>query len=238
MVQPSQDIVTNRLLRALAPHDYALLQPHLSAVTLERDQILVKPNEPITQVWFLTSGLASIIAMSTETQSVEVGLAGREGMLGTSLLLDSDRTPHRVFMQVGGRGFCLSADALQRATDTSPTLRRTLLRYVQVFAVYTAYTALSNAVHMIEQRLARWLLMSHDRQDRDELPLTHDFMALMLGVRRPTVTIALHSLEGLGFIKATRGQVTIRNRADLEEFAGAAYGIPEAEYARLIGPLR
>ncbi|RYF03393.1 MAG: helix-turn-helix domain-containing protein, partial [Oxalobacteraceae bacterium] len=106
------------------------------------------------------------------------------------------------------------------------------------YATQTTYTALSNAVHTIEERLARWLLMSHDRQDENAIPLTHEFMALMLGVRRPSVTIALHSLEGLGLIKANRGVVTIKQRAELEEFACASYGVPEMEYERLIGPLR
>jgi len=93
-------------------------------------------------------------------------------------------------------------------------------------------------MHTVEERLARWLLMSHDRQDDDEIPLTHDFLALMLGVRRPSVTIALHSLESLGFIKATRGLIVVRKREELEDFAGPGYGVPEAEYERLIGQLR
>jgi CRP-like cAMP-binding protein len=159
-------------------------------------------------------------------------------MIGLPLLLDCDRTPHRVFMQVEGASYRIAAADLQAAIDASPSLRKSLLRYVQAFATQVTYTALSNALHSVEERLARWLLMSHDRQDSDEIPLTHDFLALMLAVRRPSVTIALHSLEGLGLIKATRGLVVIRKRLELEQFAGDAYGTPEAEYGRLIGPLR
>ena len=122
--------------------------------------------------------------------------------------------------------------------DDHASIRKLLLRYVQAYSTQTTYTALSNAMHTVEERLARWLLMSHDRQDDDEILLTHDFLALMLGVRRPSVTIALHSLEGLGFIKATRGLIVVRKREELEEFAGAGYGVPEAEYERLIGQLR
>ncbi|WP_336969733.1 Crp/Fnr family transcriptional regulator [Sphingobium aromaticiconvertens] len=181
---------------------------------------------------------SSRAAISSEVQSIEIGLTGRDGMIGTSIVLDSDRTPHRVFMQVSGDGYAISVSAFQRALDASLDLRKLLSRYVQAFAVQTAYTALSNALHTVEERLARWLLMSHDRQDNDEIVLTHEFMALMLGVRRPSVTIALHSLEGLGFIRSTRGLVTVRNRSDLEDFAGTAYGKPEAEYERLIEPLR
>ncbi|WP_159979165.1 MULTISPECIES: Crp/Fnr family transcriptional regulator [unclassified Novosphingobium] len=176
--------------------------------------------------------------MSAGVQSIEVGISGRDGVIGMPLVLDSDRSPHRVFMQVGGEGFRIAAEPLQDAIDQSPSLRKLLLRYVQAFSVQQAYTALSNAIHTIEERLARWLLMTHDRQDSDDIALTHEFMSLMLAVRRPSVTIALHSLEGLGFIKASRGLVVIRSRNDLEEFAGMAYGIPEAEYKRLIGSLR
>jgi CRP-like cAMP-binding protein len=228
----------NRLLCALSASDLTLLKPHLRQHSLERGTTLISPNEPIGAAWFLNSGLSSIIAMSGENHGIEVGLTGREGIIGLPLLLDADRTPHRVFMQVAGAGHQIVAADLQRVLDESPSLRKLLLRYVQVFSTQTAYTALSNTVHTVEERLARWLLMSHDRQDGDEIPLTHDFLALMLGVRRPSVTIALHSLEGLGFIRATRGLVTIRRRPELEEFAGAAYGTPEAEYERLIGPLR
>jgi CRP-like cAMP-binding protein len=238
MQQTRQESCNNRLLRALSPDDYSLLEPRLSQGILERGRVLISAGELITEAWFLESGLSSIIATSSETQGIEVGLAGREGIVGLPLLLDCDRTPHRIFMQVGGNGLRIAAEHLQDALDTSASLRKCLLRYVQVYSTQTTYTALSNTVHTVEERLARWLLMSHDRQDGDEIPLTHDFLALMLGVRRPTVTISLHSLEGLGFIRATRGLVTIRRRTELEEFAGGAYGTPEAEYERLIGPLR
>lgn len=235
---PPPDPTHNRLLARLAADELALLAPHLDYVRHERGEVLIEPDRPIACAWFLTSGLCSIIAVASETQGIEVGIAGRDGVVGTPLILDSDRSPHRVFMQVEGASFRIAATALQAALDRSRPLRRLLLHYVQAFAVQLAYTAVSNAVHSIEQRLARWLLMSHDRQDTDEIALTHEFLALMLGVRRPSVTIALHSLEGLGFIKATRGLVTMRSRSALEEFAGMAYGMPEAEYRRLIGPLR
>lgn len=238
MSLPSQGLVGNRLLQALEPDDYGLLAPHCTRLLLEKGQVLVRPQEPIAHAYFPARGLSSIIAISDGGNGVEVGLTGRDGMIGLPLLLDSDRTPHRVFMQVEGEAYRIAAGDLDQALDASATLRKLLLRFMQAFQVQTAYTALSNAIHTIEERLARWLLMSHDRQDSDEIPLTHDFMALMLGVRRPSVTIALHSLEGLGLIRATRGLVTIRGRPELEEFAGTAYGTPEAEYQRLIGPLR
>lgn len=228
----------NRILRALPDVDREVLRPFLTWSGLSRGLVLVTPNAPIDRLWFIESGLSSIIAMAGNDQGIEVGLAGRDGLVGLPLLLDADRTPHRIFMQVEGAGYGIMADDLRRILDAQPGIRKLLLRYVQAYSTQTTYTALSNAVHTVEERLARWLLMSHDRQDGDEIFLTHDFLALMLGVRRPSVTIALHSLEGLGFIKSTRGLVKVRERGELEEFAGAGYGIPEAEYERLIGPLR
>lgn len=228
----------NRILRVLTPADRDVLHPYLTWSELARGSVLVVPNAKIDRLWFIESGLSSIIAMAGNDQGIEVGLAGRDGLVGLPLLLDADRTPHRIFMQVEGAGYSIMADDLRRILDVHPGVRKLLLRYVQAYSTQTTYTALSNAVHTVEERLARWLLMSHDRQDGDEIFLTHDFLALMLGVRRPSVTIALHSLEGLGFIKSTRGLVKVRERTELEDFAGAGYGVPEAEYERLIGPLR
>ena len=117
-------------------------------------------------------------------------------------------------------------------------MRRLISRYAQTLFVQTAYTALSNATHRVDERLARWILMVHDRTVGNRLLLTHDFLAAVLNVRRPSVTTALHILEGRRFITAERGQVTIRDRAALEAFAGDAYGVPEREFARLIGSMR
>jgi CRP-like cAMP-binding protein len=131
----------------------------------------------------------------------------------------------------------MPAAPLIEAVDKSATLRTLLLRYAQTLAIQTAYTALSNAVHQIDERLARWLLMCHDRVDGNDLALTHDFLSIMLAVRRPSVTTALHVLEGNGFIRSERGCIVVRNRAALEEFASDSYGAPEREYKRLIGPM-
>jgi len=153
----------NRILRALSDADRELLRPHLTWSKLPRGEVLVAPNAPIDRVWFLESGLSSIVAMSGNEQGIEVGLAGRDGLVGLPLLLDADRTPHRIFMQVDGAGYSIMADDLRQVLDAHASIRKMLLRYVQVYATQTTYTALSNAIHTIEERLARWLLMSHDR---------------------------------------------------------------------------
>jgi CRP-like cAMP-binding protein len=232
----SQIPYRNYLLAALAPDDVARLEPHLEPVTLGVGDNLSVPNKPIEHVYFPESGIGSMVAITGEHR-IEVGLFGRDGLSGTPLLLGSDRTPHEVFVQVAGQGLRMPSNALREVVGQSPALLGLLLRYVQAFTVQTAYTALSNGSETIEERLARWLLMSHDRVDGDELPLTHKFLSLMLGVQRTGVTLALHVLEGAQVISTRRGLITVVDRAKLEEVAGESYGVPEAEYTRLIGPL-
>jgi CRP-like cAMP-binding protein len=231
-------MVKNRLLRALVHDDYARLCPHLEPVPLEKGTVLIEPGQPITRVVFLESGLGSVIGITPGGEAAEVGLYGFDGMVGMPVVLGTDRSPHRLLMQIGGEGWQMPADALRGAMRESEDLSPLLARYVQFFLIMVAQTAVSNAVHTVEERLARWLLMAHDRMDGDDVPLTHEYLALMLAVRRPSVTTATQILEGAGVIKATRGNIRIRNRAALEDLAGAAYGVPETEYARLVGPMR
>lgn len=224
----------NRLLSVLSAADFALLRPHLHSIPLEVKQVLEEPNKPILQVYFPESGLASIVAHANRHRT-EVGLIGREGMSGLSIVLGNDRSPNETFVQAAGSGSRISADELRRAMETSPTLQTCLLHYVQALLVQTSHTALANGRAKLEERLARWLLMAHDRVEGDEFRLTHEFLALMLGVRRPGVTVALHFLEGAGLIRSTRGLVTVLDREGLEDATEGFYGVPEAEYERLIG---
>ncbi len=231
-----QAAVRNRLLAGLTPADFALLAPHLERLDLDRDFVLVIPNRPIDSVYFIESGMVSVVAEKTDGRSIEVGVYGREGMGATTVLLGSDRTPHHHYMQIGGDGFTLATVDFLRMVEQSATLRNLMLRFVHVFMTQTAQSALVNGSSVIEERLARWVLMCHDRLDALEFPITHDFLSMMLGVRRSSVTDAIHLLEGDGLIKATRGNIKILDRARLERAAAASYGVPEAEYRRLIGP--
>jgi hypothetical protein len=166
---------------------------------------------------------------------VEVGLAGWEGLSGAvPVLLGNDRIPHDNFMQVAGHGLRIGTEALCAAVEESPSLRTLLLRYVQTEFVQARQTAYVNATYTTELRLARWLLMCHDRVDGDDLPVKHEFLAVMLGVQRTGVTLALQVLEGAGRIRGRRGRITVTNRELLEQLAGDSYGAAEAEYARLI----
>ena len=235
----AQATVRNRLLRAMTPDDFARLKPHLEPVTLSVKDMLVEPNQPIEHVYFLEAGLASVVAISPDNERLEVGHIGREGMTGEPILLTVDHTPHQTFIQVAGSGLRMPADELSAAMEASPSLKGLLLHWVQVLMIQTAQSALANGRFAIQERLARWLLMCHDRMDGDDLPLTHEFLSLMLGVRRSGVTEALHVLEGVKIVRTSRGRIHLLDRARLEEIAGDCYGLPEAEYARLIGlPLR
>jgi CRP-like cAMP-binding protein len=232
---PTSGSVCNRLLLSLSAHDFSLLQPQLEPVPLPVRTRLIEPNTPIEHVYFLEQGIASVVAATPQGRRIEVGIIGQEGLAGIPVLLGTDRTPHECFIQMPGSALRIRADDLRRAVAASASLHQHLLRFVQAITIQTAQTALSNGSHTIEERLARWLLMCHDRVDGDDLATTHEFLSLMLGVRRAGVTLALQALEGRGLISTKRGQITVLDRAKLEAVAGDSYGVAEAEYARLIG---
>jgi CRP-like cAMP-binding protein len=226
--------IRNRLLCGLSPADFALLQPHLTRRCASLRETLIEPGRPIEHVYFPESGLASFVSPS-EVET-EVGVVGREGFLGVSVILGLDRTPLKAQSQVPGEGLSVPTAALVEASEASRSLRGLLCRYTHVFMIQAASTSYANAHFTVEQRLARWLLMTHDRLDSDELELTHEFLAMMLCVRRPGVTVATHVLEGQGLIRAKRGRITITNKEKLATLAGDSYGLAEAEYERVVAP--
>ena len=166
---------------------------------------------------------------------MEVGLVGREGMTGTAVVLGDDQSPHETYIQVAGEGQRIPAAELRKAMKASQSLHGLLLRYVQAFMVQTAHTAIANARAKLDERLSRWILMAHDRMAGNTLALTHEFLALMLGVRRAGVTEALQSLARQRLIEPRRGEIVVLNRQGIVRRAGSSYGAPEAEYRRLIG---
>lgn len=226
---------SNKLLQSLSKSELGHLGKLLEAVTLDRDRQLATANRPIEHVFFPESGVASIVARTPEGHEAEAGLFGREGF-GPAIGIDS--TPFDVFIQIPGEGYRLPVAALRECIKASPDLAQKLLFFAHVMNVQMTCTGLSNAVHQVDERLARWLLMCHDRGDGDEIVLTHEFMSMMLAVRRPSVTSALHILEGNHFITAQRGHITMRNRDKLDELAVDTYGKPESENRRLLGPMR
>ncbi|WP_196259616.1 Crp/Fnr family transcriptional regulator [Pelagibacterium limicola] len=230
-----QESIRNGILAGIPSADFECLRGFLEPVTLKKGFQIAREDERIEWVYFPEAGIGSVVAVSPEGKSVEAGLFGREGFSPTAALIGTEISTHRIIAQAPGGAHRMAITKFRDCIVRFPSMRDLLERYMHNMSTQMSYTALSNAVHVIDERLARWLLMCHDRSDSDEMALTHEFLALMLAVRRPSVTTALHVLEGKGFIRAERGYVTIRNRAALEEFAADAYGKPEEEYRRLIG---
>lgn len=232
----SQLSLLNQLLRGLSKGSFEKLAPALEYVSLPRDFVLARKGQPIVYCYFMESGIASIVVQSPENHRVEAGIYGRDGFGPASIINGVLRSHLDQFIQVAGDGHRIAVSALIPLLSELPDLSAALHFFAHVLALQTTHTALSNAVHHVDERLARWLLMCHDRTSGDEISLTHEFIAMMLAVRRPSVTTALHVLEGNRFITAERGFITVRNRDGLEHFAADAYGAPEAEYFRLLEP--
>ena len=227
----------NRLLRALSEADRDLLAPDLQRVSLEQEQVIAPAGQPITHVYFPEGGVVSITAVSADGVRTEVGIFGREGMSGMTVALGTDQSPQEVFVQVGrAEAQRIEAGAFRSALAASATLQTVMLRFVQTLLLQSAQSVVANAHLTIEARLARWLIMCHDRIDGDEIRLTHQFMSMMIAAQRTGVTLTLHILEGAGIIRSQRGRVTVLDRERLQELAGDSYGQAEAEYRRLIGP--
>lgn len=215
--------------------DLALIEPHLERIDLPARQILEHPNKPIKHVYFLESGLASIVACNAQRHEVEAAVIGREGMSGATVIMGDDRSANCTYIRIAGQGMRIKVTALRRVMEQSVGMHGRFLRFVETAIVQAAQTALANGRGNLEERLVRWILMAHDRLDGNDLPLTHEFLSLMLGVRRAGVTVALNVLVDGGAISMRRGVVSVRNRRGLERASGGHYGVPEAEYERLMG---
>jgi len=225
----------NHLLGSMQEADRLLLEPHMSFVDLPLKMPLESPNTPIESCFFPSEGIASVVATGRNGKSIEVGLSIREGVTGSIAILGSTQSPDAIFMQVAGNGHQISIRHLKEAIRKSPGLSETLTKFIYSFMVQTSQTALVNGRATIDERLARWLLMAHDRVSAPNLHITHEFLSLMLGVRRPSVTDALHLLEGRGLIRSSRNEVVVRDRSGLEAAADWCYGVPQAEYNRVCG---
>ncbi len=209
---PSSKGWSNRLLQTLSQADLELLEPHLEPVTIERNDVCIEPGIPIRHVYFPEGGMSSTIVPDQVHGTAELGMQGYEGMIGVPAILGADRSPHKVFMQVGGPARRIKVEPLRQAMDESTTLRKLLLLYVQVFLLQVGQTAYANARYNLEERLARWILMSADRLG-PQISLTHEYLSFMLGVRRAGVTTATHALESERLIKAKRGNIEVLDRA-------------------------
>ena len=235
MSQIVQSTVRNRILSALPLTEFALIAPHLSHVQLALGESLHRAGEPIVHVYFVESGFISALTMLSDGQPLEIGLIGVEGVAGVSVILGAHNSYSETMCQTGGGAYRIAAKVFKDVVARAPHLRDLLLRYAHVFHVQVAQTAACNAHHELGQRLARWLLAAHDRSGVAELSLTQDLIAVMLGVRRSTVSIAAGTLQRAGVIRYQHGRITILDRAGLEQAACECYEAVAKEYRALFG---
>ena len=224
----------NRLLDALSPADLESLTPHLEPVSLTNKQILAKPGAPIEHVYFVQRGVVSLVQPLDDGAMIEVGMIGREGFVGLPALLGATSSPLEAMVQIPGSALRMPAGTFREAAGRSSALLGLLHRYAQAFYVQISMSAACNGRHTISERLARWLLLARDRTDSDRLPLSHEFLSMMLGVRRAGVTVALGGLRTAGLVTNQSRQVTVIDRAGLETAACSCYRMVRDEYARLL----
>ena len=231
-----QALVRNGLLAALPPEDLARLRPSLRSVELPFDQTIYAAGGPVDAVFFVETGMVSLIVTLEGGDEVEAGIAGPEGMIGLPLVYGDSRSLNSARVQMEGTALRIGAAAFRAEMDRSAPLRGLLLRYALAFHAQVTLSAACNARHVIENRLARWLLIAHDRAGSDTFPMTHEFLSIMLGVRRPGVSIAAGILQKAGLIHYARGRMVIVDRLGLEAASCECYHTVRHEFTRLLGP--
>ena len=235
MAPIQQTAVRNGLLAALPPDAFARLAPALRPVRLDVKQVLHAPERPIAAAYFPESGMVSLLTRLEDGAAQEVGLIGREGVVGLAVVLGAESVGTEALVQANGAALRVDADELRAAFDRGAALRARLLRYAQALHTQVAQTAACNGRHAVDERLARWLLMAHDRADGDEFPMTQEFMAMMLGVRRAGVSVAIGVLQKAGAISHAYGRVTVLDRPGLEAASCECYGAVRRQVERLLG---
>ncbi|SOC90408.1 cAMP-binding domain of CRP or a regulatory subunit of cAMP-dependent protein kinases [Rhizobium sp. AN5] len=210
----------------------------MESIDLPAGHQRVRAGEPISHLCFIETGIPSTVVHNDGGKSIETLLVGREGITGWPVLLGASVTPDETVMRVGGRGLMILAVNIRREMGNDVRLRELLLGYINICLLQVGQLVLANGQYSLRERLARWLLMCHDRLNTDDLPITHEFLSIVRAVRRPSITNELHVLEGIHAIRASRGNVRIINRRVLQEVTDVTYGAPEREYERLITRVR
>ena len=226
---------TNRLLSLLSDVDYERLRPHLSPVVFEYRKSLYEASRPIDHVYFPVDGVASLVVTTVDGASAEVGTIGSEGFVGLPVCLGDRHSPSSVYVQVPGTALGMEARAFRAELERIPTLNLIMLRYVHAFFNQVAQSAACAHLHRVEQRCCRWLLMTRDRMPSGDFLLTHEFLGMMLGVRRTTVTDVMGSLQKAGLVRYRRGHVTILDHDGLQQRTCECYDISKREFDRMLG---
>lgn len=227
----------NRLLACLAPADYARVLSALEPVDLPSRRVLHARDQPIDHVYFPETVVCSIIAVMESGDAAESGTVGRDGFIGVPVALGADSAPFDTIVQVPGRALRMPVAKFRECLAASPGMRSLIERHIQALLVQSFQSTACNRLHPLLQRCCRWLLLTHDRVGSSELLLTHDLLAVMVGVRRPSVTLAVQQLERLGLVAYGRGRLAIRDRKGLEELCCECYAVVQEHLARLFPPL-
>ncbi len=217
--------ISNKILLSISDGDYSSLRPHLEYVGLPNHLVLHEAGGKLEFAYFPNRGLISLVVVIKDGKTADAGIVGNEGCTGTLAAVGLSRSTLRAVVQITGDGFRVEVGALQNTLKSAPNLQLILSRYAGIRSMQVAQTAACNRLHDIKRRLARWLLMTQDRVDSGTLPITHDFLATMLGTDRPSVSLAAGVLQKKGLIEYTRGAVKIVNRKKLEDFACECYGV-------------
>lgn len=223
----------NKILASLPKTEISRLSTHLSPVELPSGKSLMDPGQEITHAYFPETGLASVVVAMADGSMVETGITGNDGLVGFPVLLGTKTTPTRTFMQIPGNGFKIKAQHLVEEFQRSGALHKKINRYIQAHLVQTGQTAACNRLHDIAERLARWLLMCHDRMEADTFTITHEFLGHMLGTPRSTVTLAAGILHKSGLIAYSRGKLVVNDRKGLEKASCECYVTIRKEFDRL-----
>ncbi|MBD2104113.1 Crp/Fnr family transcriptional regulator [Leptolyngbya sp. FACHB-261] len=229
----TQNSLQNQILSVLPREEYERLAPHLQLVSLTQGEFLYAPGEPIEYVYFPNQGVISLVLTLEDGSMGEVGLIGQEGMVGLAVIWGNLPPTSQAQVQLPGDAFSLKASVIKTEFSRGGALQDLLLRYTKALFAQVSQSAVCNAKHTIEERLARWLLMSQDRVQSDEFPLTQEFISHMLGVRRAGVTVAAGDLQRAGLIRYSRGKIAIRDRESLEATACECYQVVKTEFEHL-----
>lgn len=224
---------TNRLLMALPPADYKKIMPDLKPVRLKVPEVLYEASATIEHVYFPQSSMISMLTITEPGTTLEIGMVGREGMVGVPVLLGIPRTPYRAIVQIPDGAFTMKANALRERLTQLPSLQNLLLRYAHAFLIQISQSAVCNRFHTTEQRLCRWLLAARDSTTSISLPFTQEFLSHMMGGPRTGVTMVVGALESAGLIRHRRGQINLLDLRGLEERACECYKVVKNEYEAL-----
>ena len=230
----TSDPTKNRLLAALPREEYERILPHLGHVSFKLGEVIYESGGRQSYIYFPTTAIISLLYLMENGSSAEMGMAGKEGLVGVALFMGGETVPNRAVVQSAGAALRMKTKVLQGEFARGGAFQRLLLRYTQALMTQMSQTAVCNRLHAIEQQLCRWLLLSHDRLDSDELVMTQELIANMLGVRREGVTEAAGKLQERGLIRYRRGRITVLDRAGLEGGACECYAVVKREYERLM----